>query len=70
MRAKREQAIRLSSRQLNLNIQNDELYDSSAKDEVDLLLDRERKYAEEYLRMEKFKLKESMDSRLKSNVEK
>jgi hypothetical protein len=35
-----------------------------------LLLDRERKYAEEYLRMEKFKQKESMDSRLKSNVEK
>ncbi len=35
-----------------------------------MLLDRERKYAEEYLRMEKFKQKESMDSRLKSNVEK
>jgi hypothetical protein len=40
------------------------------KDEVDLLLDRERKYAEEYLRMEKFKAKESTDSRLKQNNEK
>lgn len=54
---------------LNVNIQNDELYDST-KNEVDLLLDRERKYAEEYLRMEKFKFKESTDSRLKTNVEK
>lgn len=55
---------------MNLAIPNEELFENAAKDEVDLLLDRERKYAEEYLRMEKFKQKESMDSRLKSNVEK
>jgi hypothetical protein len=44
--------------------------ENRAKDDVDLLLDRERKFAEEYLRMEKFKLKETTDSRLKITLEK
>lgn len=34
-----------------------------------MLLDRERKFAEEYVRMEKVKIKESMESRLKINSE-
>ena len=40
------------------------------KDDVDLLLDRERKFAEEYLRMGKLRFKETTDSRLKWNNEK
>jgi hypothetical protein len=39
-------------------------------DDVDLLLDRERKYAEEYLRIEQFRMKDTTDSRLKWNAEK
>ncbi len=39
-------------------------------DDVDLLLDREKKYAEEFIRMEKFRQKETIVSRLKWNVEK
>lgn len=49
---------------------DDERPENTAKDDVDLLLDRERKFAEEYLRMEKFKLKETTDSRLKITLEK
>ncbi len=40
------------------------------KDEVDLLLDRERKFAEEYTRLGKLKQKESVVFRLKLNYEK
>ena len=39
-------------------------------DDVDLLLDRERKYSEEYLRIEQFRMKDTTDSRLKWNAEK
>lgn len=39
-------------------------------DDVDLLLDRERKFAEEYLRIEQFRMKDTTDSRLKWNAEK
>jgi hypothetical protein len=35
-----------------------------------LLLDRERKYAEEYIRMGKFRQKETIESRMKANTEK
>lgn len=49
---------------------DDDRSENAAKDDVDLLLDRERKFAEEYLRMEKFKLKETTDSRLKITLEK
>jgi hypothetical protein len=39
-------------------------------DDVDLLLDREKKFAEEYVRIESVRESESVDSRLKSNLEK
>lgn len=49
---------------------DDDKPENTAKDDVDLLLDRERKFAEEYVRMEKFRLKETTDSRLKITLEK
>jgi len=39
------------------------------KDEIDLLLDREKKFAEEFLRAEKNRKKETIDSRLKANFD-
>ena len=44
--------------------------ETESKDEVDMLLDRERKYAEEFLRMKKLRLQETTEAKLRMNTEK
>ena len=44
--------------------------ENESKDEVDLLLDRERKYAEEFLRMKRLRLQETTEAKLRINAEK
>ncbi len=49
---------------------NDQMPESETKDDVDLLLERERKFAEEFLRMKRLRLQETTEAKLRLNAEK